>query len=184
MQSAGLNTPLGLLQKIEQEAIELSRQGILQTAAQGVTEKMVAFQVQDLRLFCEVDNISQVAENTSVVDVPQTKPWVRGIANLKGDMYSVCDISLFAGFGRPIPRGKGTMILVNHPDAHIAMLVDKVIGFRYFDEKDITKEEVEHVDELGEFMAHVDRVYDVDGYKWCKLNIHHMINSVRFLEVQ
>ena len=184
MQSIGLNTPLGILQKIEQEAIELSKQGILQTIAQGVTAKMVAFQVNQLRLFCEVDNILQVAESPAVVTVPQTKPWIRGIANLKGEMYSVCDLSLFAGFKMRIARGKGNLILINHPDAHVALLVDKVIGFRYFDEKDITQEQLEQVDELGEFMTHVDKVYDVDGYKWCKLNINHLMNSVRFLEVQ
>lgn len=184
MQNANLNTPLGILQKIEQDAIALSKQGILQTAAQGVTAKMVAFQVNELRLFCEVDSILQVAENPVIVDVPQTKPWVRGIANLKGEMYSVCDLSLFAGFGRAIAKGKGNLILMNYLDAHIALLVDKVIGFRYFDEKDITQQQAEHVDELGEFMTHVDKVYNVDGYKWCKLNINHMINSVRFLEVQ
>jgi twitching motility protein PilI len=66
--------------------------------------------------------------------VPGTKPWVAGMANLRGQLLVVVDFQAFLG-GAATRIGRDTRILViNHRELGAGLLVDEVLGFRRFPE--------------------------------------------------
>ena len=116
--------------------------------------------------------------------IPQTKDWLRGLINSKGVLYSVTDLSIFAGFGRPIQTNKGHLLLLNDADAQSSLLVTRVIGFRYFEDahkiEDLEKS-LEEVDGLAPF---VEEGFNVDGENWFRLDVVKLLAAEQFREVQ
>lgn len=64
--------------------------------------------------------------------VPGAKTWIRGLANVRGQLLPVVDLRAFLG-GGPIQIGRSARILVvNHRDIPAGLLVDEVLGFRRY----------------------------------------------------
>jgi len=123
-----------LLEGIEKEAVEVVKSADFIRASAISSTKNVAFRVRNLNLFCDSSQVSEVSVGQAILPVPLTKHWVRGVINSKGRLYSVADMALFAGLERPVREGQGHLLLLNDQGKQSALLVSKVIGFRYFDQ--------------------------------------------------
>lgn len=67
--------------------------------------------------------------------VPGARPWLLGLASLRGALFPVIDLRQFLG-GGATPTARTTRIVVaNHRDVPAALVVDEVLGFRRFAEK-------------------------------------------------
>ncbi len=62
-----------------------------------------------------------------ITRVPHTPGWLRGVANLRGDIVSVVDLRTFLGID-PLPPHRGRLIVVRLPDddCSLGLLVDTV----------------------------------------------------------
>ena len=127
------NQAFALLSKLREDANELARQG-LTYSTQSAGVKNIAYVVNGINFYCDARDIKEVSTCENLMVIPQTKNWLRGLVNSKGVLYSVTDLSLFAGFGRAIQPKQGHLLLLNDSVAQSALLVNRVIGFRYFEE--------------------------------------------------
>lgn len=177
------NTPYALLVKLRQQATELASQG-LTYASQSAGIKNIAFMVNGINFYSDARFVKEVSTCDSLMIIPQTKAWLRGLVNSKGVLYSVTDLSLFAGYGRAIQPKKGHLLLLADTGLQSSLLVNRVIGFRYFDESSLipdmdSRQEV--LDGLGPF---VDQGYQVDGQDWFHLDVDKLLEAEQFREVQ
>ncbi len=177
------NAPFELLSSMRDAAVELAAQG-LTYSTQSAGVKNIAYVVNGVNFYCDARDVKEVSTCENLMVIPQTKNWLRGLINSKGVLYSVTDLSIFAGFGRPIQTNKGHLLLLNDAAAQSALLVSRVIGFRYFDE--INKIEdlegsLDMVDGLGPF---VEEGYQADGQKWFRLDVNKLLAAEQFREVQ
>lgn len=177
------NQPFELLSTIRQEALALAEQG-LTYATQSAGVKNIAYVVNGVNFYCDAQDIKEVSTCESLVAVPQTKTWMRGLINSKGVLYSVTDLSLFAGYGKPTSAAKGHLLLLNDDGKQSALLVSRVIGFRYFEgakEFDSLEGKQEVLDGLS---TYVDKGFESDGQDWFRLNVNGLLASEQFREVQ
>lgn len=176
-------SPFFLLQSMSQQALELAAQG-LSYATQSAGTKNIAYVVNGVHFYCEASLIKEVAVCENLMSVPQTKTWMRGLINSKGVLYSVSDLSLLAGFERPIAVNKGHLLLINDESNQCALLVNKVIGFRYFD----TSQRIQDIEtnqiDLGGLGSYVQEGYHADEEDWFCLDLSSLISSEQFREVQ
>jgi twitching motility protein PilI len=68
--------------------------------------------------------------------VPGAKPWLRGIANIRGQLLTVVDLRSFLGAGRSQPDRHARILLAASREVPTALIVDEVVGFRRFGESD------------------------------------------------
>ena len=176
-------SPLSLLQSMRQQALELAAQG-LTYSTQSAGVKNIAYVVNGVHFYCEASLIKEVSVCENLMPVPQTKTWMRGLVNSKGVLYSVSDLSLLAGFDRPVATNKGHLLLINDEANQCAMLVNQVIGFRYFD----ASQRLQNIDssqtELGGLGSYVHEGYHADEEDWYCLDLNGLINSEQYREVQ
>lgn len=72
--------------------------------------------------------------------VPGAKSWIRGLANVRGQLLPVVDLRAFLGGGVTAPA-RGTRVLVaNHREVPGGLMVDEVLGFRRFGDSEFTGE--------------------------------------------
>ncbi len=79
----------------------------------------------------EMCDISEVLPTPHMTAVPLTKPWYCGVANVRGNLYSVADLAAFMGQGETPHDGRSRVLLVAQKYAFNAgLLVNRVLGLR------------------------------------------------------
>ncbi|NND81144.1 MAG: chemotaxis protein CheW [Gammaproteobacteria bacterium] len=172
-----------LLSDMRQQAIDFAARNItITTQSAGV--KNIAYVVNGVHFFSNAQDIREISVCENLTRIPQTKPWLRGLVNSKGVLYSVTDLSLLAGFGRQTPEKKGHLLLLNDPDLQSAFLVNRVIGFRYFDDAERIENLETKQDTLDGLSTFVVSGCHLDGQDWFELAIPALMESEQFREVQ
>ncbi|MBX2848271.1 MAG: chemotaxis protein CheW [Acidiferrobacterales bacterium] len=172
-----------LLAEIRSKAVDLAGQNITYSI-QSAGVKNIAYVVNGLNFYCDSEDVREVSTSHNIMPVPQTKRWMRGLFNSKGVLYSVTDLSLFAGFDRAIQENRGHLLLLSDADKQSALLVNKVIGFRYFE----GLKEIENLESNSEIpdglSSFVSEAFQVDDETWYRLDVPRLLESEQFLEVQ
>lgn len=172
-----------LLSEIRQRAIEFAAQN-LSVTTQSAGVKNIAFVVNGVNFYSNAKDIKEVSVCEYLTEIPQTKPWLRGLVNSKGVLYSVSDLSLLAGYGRATPANRGHLLILDDVDLQSALLVNRVIGFRYFDDAeyvDNLEDRHEALDGLSTFVVKACRLEEED---WYELDVKRLLASEQFREVQ
>src|SRR4030067_1031278 len=89
-------------------------------------------------------DISEVLPLPALTAVPFTRPWFRGVANVRGNLYSVVDMAAYEHSGtalRPSTSSEGSgqasgdannrvLLAADRFAFNVALLVDRVLGLR------------------------------------------------------
>lgn len=73
-----------------------------------------------------------------VARIPGSKSWLRGIANVRGQLLTIADLKSFLGAGQTHADRKARMLLLASREVPSALLVDEVLGFRRFATSDFS----------------------------------------------
>ncbi|MDH3418414.1 MAG: chemotaxis protein CheW [Gammaproteobacteria bacterium] len=68
--------------------------------------------------------------------VPGAKSWLRGIANVRGQLITVVDLKAFLGGGISMLDRRSRVLVASSRDVPTGLLVDEVLGFRRFNASD------------------------------------------------
>lgn len=120
----------------------------------------------------EMADISEVLPLPQLVDVPFAKPWFRGVANVRGNLYGITDMAAYWHSGTASGEPGNRLLLVAGRYAfNAALLVDRVLGLR--DARTWALDEAEG-----------QAVYrDEQGTPWRKLDIPGLLERPDFLQI-
>jgi len=166
-----------ILRHAQQEARETGRT-LTQEEESARKWGGLAFGAGDLLLVTELTSIVDVLFCPAVTPVPGTKPWIMGICNVRGKLYSVVDLGLFLGVSPRASETGGRLLVVNNEDLGCTLFVPRVLGLRYFRE-DRVKQDKSGVDEG--VLPYVDRVYDQDDRTWLVVSLERLVSDKEFL---
>jgi twitching motility protein PilI len=123
----------------------------------------VMFYVGDERLISPLDEIKEILNfPASMTRVPGTKPWMLGIANIRGTLLPVVDLQMFL-IGRKTERGRRSRVLVFALGTGLTgVLVGDMVGMRHFSKDTATGKPIapDYLD------SYVDFGFDQDGITW------------------
>ncbi len=123
---------LALEQRSVAVAVGLPQQQQLRRPWSGI-----GFRVGKQNLVAAVGDVNEILYLPQVTLIPGTKSWVKGMANIRGNLMPVLDLQDYLGTP-PVNIGRHSRILVvNHLDLWAGLLVDEVFGLKHFydDEK-------------------------------------------------
>ena len=170
--------PFQLLQELERRS-RIAASGRGQEAGHQEEWVGVGFRIGHTRLVVAREEIREVLVWPGVTALPGAKPWMLGLANVRGQLLPVTDLSAFFG-GEPIELGRSSRVLmVNHQDIPAGLLVDEVRGFRRF----IASEKAEVMpDTLPGMTPFLAGAYGNDEETWGVLGLHGLVESAVFLQ--
>jgi twitching motility protein PilI len=117
-------------------------------------------------------DIDEVMPLPKLAPVPFSKPWFRGVANVRGNLYGVVDMMAYGGSGAATGTVDNRIMLVaKHFEFNVALLVDRVLGLR--DARAWRQSEVG-----GQIEYH-----DEQGVLWRKLNVAGLLEQAEFLQI-
>jgi twitching motility protein PilI len=124
--------PFELLRELERLArVALSGQG--RDAANEREWVGVAFRMSAENFLVAREETREVLGfPASVTRVPGAKPWIRGMANVRGQLLPIVDLRAFLGGGITSVTRSSRVLVANHREVPAGLLVDEVQGFRRF----------------------------------------------------
>ena len=97
----------------------------------------VAFRIGEHHLSCRIDQIEEVIAFPPHTPIPGAKPWLLGIANVRGNLAPVVDWGWYL-FGLRTPVTTRTRLIITRFQARLAgLVVDEVFGQRHFHTDDL-----------------------------------------------
>ena len=114
----------------------------------------------------------------AIAPVPLTKPWYTGVANVRGNLYSIIDFSMFIGAAPAIRSERSRLVLISDKyRVGCALLIDAIVGLRsphLFDRVTDTADAAQWVK-----ARYTDREKNV----WNELAVAHLIQDAGFLDI-
>lgn len=133
--ATGPNELVQLLQNIEQrsraQAVGLPQQEEIQPHWDGIV-----FYLGKTRLVAPLNEVIEILHlPADLTQVPGTQPWVRGVANIRGNLLPIVDLQLFLGDDSVLAGGHSRVLIIKHKKIFTGLLVKEVLGMRHFPQK-------------------------------------------------
>jgi twitching motility protein PilI len=138
----------------------------------------LGFQVGGDNWFVALHQVSEVIPVPQMMAVPLTQSWFRGVANVRGNLYSMVDLSAFQG-GEPIGPGmeRRVILVSDRLVGGSGLLVSRMLGLR-------NPEQFNAAERPADAPAWLAAAYtDAGGTRWLELDLPLLVREQRFLEV-
>jgi len=156
---------------------ELASRLASKTAAQ-VESSRLGLACGERRWLIRLAEAGEVIAVPPIVPVPLTKPWFLGLANIRGNLYSVIDFPAFQGEGKVAGGSLARLILLSSRGGEsVGIVVERVLGLRNLAQ--FTAEEIDG----GAPSWQVAGWRDAEGASWREIDLGLFARDPAFLQV-
>jgi twitching motility protein PilI len=148
----------------------------LKSAEAGRFSSKLGVQLAGAGWLVDLQEASEMIPLPGITPVPLTKPWFRGVTNIRGNLYTVVDLPAFIG-GAPMALNEQARLLLVGERFRMAtaLLVERSLGLR-------NPEHLRAVEgDPGPYArAHYE---DPEGRQWKELDLPQLVQHPEFLSV-
>ncbi len=170
--------PFAVLREIEQRAKQSAKGLPLQVEIRK-TWPGLAFRIQDSHMVAPLNEVSEVLTYPRLTMVPGAKPWVKGIANIRGSLLPVIHLPAYLGIHSDPPGRRTRLLVVQHAGVRAGLMVDEVLGIKRFDEDERLRELPPTADSTHPYLV---GAYLRDGQYWRVYSTHRLAQNPLFLQ--
>ena len=140
----------------------------------------IAFRIGASSLVTPLEEVAEILEYPELSVVPGTRMWVRGIANVRGNLLTVIDLGAYLG-GRMTPVTTRTRLLVvDHNGVCSGLAVDEVSGLKHFMHAEFCEDDICTDERLQPYARH--------GFRrgescWGLISLYALADAPQFLQV-
>jgi len=151
----------------------------LKSAARGqVTSSLLGVRAGQENWLLELSDSGEIIQLPPLIFVPLTRPAFAGIANIRGNLYSVTDFSLFRGGEPTVQNANSRVLLIGaRLGSNAALLVTRIQGLKA----------AASFQPLGRPEAAppwLEQVYqDQAGEMWNKLSVRELLADEDFMNI-
>jgi twitching motility protein PilI len=143
-----------------------------QMASGGSRVSTLGVQVGEEFWLVDMSDINEVMPLPPLTAVPLTKHWFCGVANVRGNLFSIVDFAVYKGGAATPHEGQSRVLLAGQKYAFNAgLLVSRVLGMRNATEWQSSEQD-------GEI-----RLQDGNGQVWRKLDMAQLLQQPEFLQI-
>lgn len=104
----------------------------------------VVFEIGGQRLVAPMGQVSEVLAMPEYTSLPLVKPWMLGMANIRGRLLPITDLSQFLQVpSRLTQMSQRKVIVIDHDNLFSGLVVDQVIGIEQFTRDQYRAEAIE-----------------------------------------
>ncbi len=138
----------------------------------------VTFGIGESRLACNIDRISEILPCPPSTPVPGAKPWIIGLANVRGELLTVVDLAWYLSGVRSPITANSRLLSASLNKAPIGLLIDEVFGQRHFMDDDAMPSELP---DESPMRSVVSKQHQLGAETWLELNLDQLFNAGEFL---
>jgi twitching motility protein PilI len=155
--------------------------------AAGVAEQVeapglwrgIGFRIGPIRFIGGIGDVNEILFMPTLAPVPGTKPWLLGVANVRGNLVPVVDLRGFLEGERTPITDRSRVLVARQPGGNVGLLVDEVLGQRNLTDEN---EAVEYEAEDARYEPFIAAHYEFDGAVWGVFNLSSLVRTTEFLQ--
>lgn len=138
----------------------------------------IGFVLAEANLVGEMDSIVEVMPMPVLTNVPGAKPWVLGIANVRGTLVPVVDLRGYLTGQRSAIDNRTRVLVTAQKEGVVGLLIDEVRGQRQFE-----REERASAGGFGDHLVagYIRQEFEKDDERWGEFDLQRLVNSAEFL---
>jgi twitching motility protein PilI len=149
----------------------------LRAAENSQNVSMLALQVGEQGWLVDLGDASEVIPVPPITSVPLTKPWFKGVTNIRGNLFSVVDFPAFLGATPVNVAAESRLLLIGDRfRMGSALLVDRSLGLRNPTQLTARPKSSQASWVKGEYV-------DQEGRIWQELDVPQLVQQQDFLAV-
>jgi len=179
MANSAKKDPLSLLRDIERRSLDIAS-GLPQQEVIKGTSLVIGFRLGDMQLVTPVDEVAELLTYPHMSKVPGTKSWVRGIANVRGNLLPIMDLQDYLTRQPTKLTEKSRVLVVKHEGVFSGLLVGEVYGLKHFQDKALSRK----LPDADNFVkSYMSGSYNQDDEIWGIFSMFALAKSPLFLQV-
>ncbi|RST51411.1 chemotaxis protein CheW [Variovorax sp. MHTC-1] len=151
----------------------------------GVSASWLAVEAGESKYLFPLGHAGEIFPWTPPQAVPYTEPWFLGVANLRGGLYGIVQLSTFASGSAAAPvqseaaRAQSRLVALNEMlEVNCALLIDRLVGLRGVEA--FTESQAPD----GDAPAWLGHSYtDAAGARWQEINLQALSQQPQFLSI-
>ncbi len=173
------SSPFALLQEYDQRCRQNANG--LPTGAKVVHDWVgIGFKLAGTRLIAPMNEVAEILPPPQTIRVPGVLSWVKGLANIRGNLMPVLDMNKFLNSQAIDKPGDSRVLIIDRNGVVAALLVEEVFGLRRF--KPDMRKELE-VSGNGSLEPYLDGVFDDDQNEWFIFSVDRLVQHEQFLKI-
>ncbi|MEW6445000.1 MAG: chemotaxis protein CheW [Pseudomonadota bacterium] len=92
----------------------------------------LAYRLGEQSFVSPLEQVTEILPLPSLTRLPLAKPWVLGVANLRGELTPVFDLRGFFGHGMVNQDSRARVLVARHDTWALGLLVSESLGLRHF----------------------------------------------------
>jgi twitching motility protein PilI len=179
MEKTTRQDPFELLRKMQQESLE-NAPGLPQEVEATKLWSGVGFRLGEMMLVTPLDHVLEILPPPPSTLVPNVKPWLKGVANVRGNLITIVDLSEYYGKPPVFLDDKARMLIMNVSGLNTGLLVNEVLGLRHFDE-DMERQDLSGLDDP--VVVQLNGAFLRDNVLWGLFDMKSLAESASFRQV-
>ena len=116
--------------------------------------RAIGFRVGEHHFVSGIDEVSEILMSPPpVTSIPATRPWLLGVANVRGNLIALVDLKQFLFEQRTHVTGRARVLVVKQSGGNVGLLVDELLGQRNLTDADRADAEGEADGRLARFVT-------------------------------
>jgi len=167
------------LKQIEQKCLHSASS---MPAIDGATDDWlgIGFKIAGTELLAKMGDVAEILDPPPFTRIPGVKPWVIGIANVRGGLLPLMDLNGFITGELLANLNSGRVMVVNHNGVHTGLIVEEVQGMRHFS---LNEQAYELPEVSNRLKPYIKQAFHKDNRYWPVFSMHDLVEDERFLHV-
>lgn len=139
----------------------------------------IGFRVGNANLISPIGQIQEILTDPELTNVPGAKAWVVGVANNRGILLPVIDLSGYMGMGKTPGSRRNRVLVIKFGLLTSGLLVHEIRGQRHF----LYEQEVDAPPELPESLRpYVEGAFKNIDEMWLLFNMRRLAETPEFVQ--
>jgi len=152
--------------------------GLPQQVVAKETWEGVLFSVDGRLFVTPLGEVKEILNHpTTLTRVPGTRPWVAGVANIRGNLLPIVDLQSFLLRRQTVPGRRSRVLVVDHQGVYSGLLVDPMVGIRRFYLSERSNRSIDLPETIKKY---IERVYEHNAEIWPVFSMHRLAASPEF----
>jgi twitching motility protein PilI len=153
--------------------------GLPATEEVQATWSGIGFRMGKNYFVASMDEVSEIIEVPQFTVVPGVKSWVKGIANVRGRLLPIMDLTSFFQTNSKQRETNRRIIVVDKNDMYSGLLIDEILGMQHFLVDNFQKDFVACGELVDTFVA---GAYHKDDQAWHLFKLFDLAEDPQFLQ--
>jgi len=171
--------PFEILQTLEQLS-KANARGLPQQTETRAQWSGIGFRIGQIQMVAPLTQVNEILHYPNLTMVPGTRPWVKGLANIRGTLLPIMDLQDYLGLSAIHLRTQSRILVIQQNEMAAGLLVDEVLGLKHFDPEERTTR-IKKMDPATK--AYIRGAFSQGGQIWHLFDMSVLAEDPQFFKV-